>query len=231
MKDETRVATFSSSQIWKLMTKDKQGGFGAPAKKYIKQVQYEMLLGRSINHETNARPASWGVMLESRVFDLIGIEYQLVSRDRIVNPNCIHHTGMPDIVTDTKVGDIKCPFSLEVFCDKLKALQSIETYKDEFPEDYWQLVSGSILTEKNIMEAIIYVPYQSELADIRDMASNFDGEYQTKVEWIQYAYDADLPYLNEGGHYKNLNIFAFEVPQSDKDLLTAKVLEAAKLLV
>ena len=230
MKDETRTATFSSSQIWKLMTNDKKGGFGAPAKKYIKQVQYETLLGRSINSETNARPASWGTMLESRVFELLGIEYQLVSRERLVNPDCKHHTGMPDIITESKVGDIKCPFSLEVFCDKIAALQNIEVYKDEFPEDYWQLVSGSILTGKNTAEAIIYVPYKSELQEIRDMAANYDSEYQNKVEWITWAFDRDLPYLIEGGFYKNLNIFAFEVPQSDKDLLTARVLEAAKLL-
>lgn len=219
-----RQATFSSSQIWKLMTSDKKGGFGAPAKKYIKQVKYEMLLGRSINTEATAKATSWGILLESRVFELLGLEYQLVSRERLVNPAIAQHTGMPDIITDTKVGDIKCPFSLEVFCDKLEALKSIDTYREEFPEDYWQLVSNAILTNKRIIEPIIYVPYQSELAEIREQAE------ANKLNWISYATDYELPYLIDGGNFKNINLFQFEVPDSDIVALTERINQAVQLL-
>jgi hypothetical protein len=62
------------------------------------------------------------------------------------------------------------------------------------------------------------------------MASNYDGD-QNKIAWINWSEDNDLPFLVEGGHYKNLNIIRFEVPEFDKKLLTERVKEAGKLLI
>ena len=62
------------------------------------------------------------------------------------------------------------------------------------------------------------------------MASNYDGN-QNKFAWINWAEDKELPYLLDGGHYKNLNIIRFEVSQEDKDRLTIAVLNASKLLI
>lgn len=236
MRDIKRSATFSSSNIWKLTVRDRSGkGMGETAKTYIRQVGYEMLLGREINKESNARPTTWGSILEAKAYSLLPFEYQLVSSDRIFHKEIPYWSGAPDVVRPEVVGDIKCPYSLEVFCDKLSALnEGLEAYKKEFREDYWQLISNAILLESNGIpvthfEAIIYVPYQSELKEIRDMVNNYDGD-ANKVAWMNWATDEELPYLLDGGHFKNLNIHLFEIPQEDKYMLTELVHEAIKLL-
>lgn len=249
-----RHGTYSNSNVWKLMTmgtrdmteqelfehkklnpkskrKTIQCGWGAPALKYIKQVQYEIDLGRAINREADSRPTSWGEIIERRVFDLLPLEYRLVSKERLIHPTISTWTGAPDLLKDNTVCDVKCAVSLEVFCDKMKALEDIEgKYKEEFPEDYWQLVGGSVLTDSEYAEAINYVPFLDEIPEIKEMVSNFDGNVN-KVAWIAFVEDEYLPYLIKGKKYQNLNITRFRVPEEDKKLLTTRIVEASKLLV
>jgi hypothetical protein len=52
-----------------------------------------------------------------------------------------------------------------------------------------------------------------------------------EVYWINNSTDSELPYLLDGGKYKNLNFFEFDVTEEDKKELTDKVLECSKLLV
>ena len=226
-----RFGTFSSSNIWKLLTNNRKGdGFGAPALKYIKQVGYEIKLGRAINVDRDSRPTSWGKFVERYVFEKLDTSYLLVSDERIFHSTINYWSGAADLLKSDSVCDVKCPFNLEVFCDKINALNaSIDLYKEEFPEDYWQHVSNAILNNKDYAEAIIYCPYQSELQEIRDMVSNYDGD-QNKVAWINWSEDSDLPYIPDGGFYKNLHIIRFEVPETEKQLLTEKVLAASALL-
>jgi hypothetical protein len=49
--------------------------------------------------------------------------------------------------------------------------------------------------------------------------------------WLSMAKDDELPYLQDDGYYKNINIIRFEVPEADKLLLTKRVLEAGKYLI
>jgi len=226
-----RYGNFSSSEIYKLVSSDRKGtGFGAPALKYIKQKQYEIKLGRPITATTDSKPTNWGNFLERRAFDLLDMDYKLVSKKRIFHSTIKNYCGVPDVIKTDTVGDIKCPYNLEVFCDKIESLnKGYETYKDEFPEDCYQLISNSILTGAKYIEPIIYVPYKTELEEIREMANNHDGD-QNKISFLNWANDSDLPYLIEGKYYKNLNIFRFEVPQSDIDYLTNRVELAVNLL-
>lgn len=237
MEEIYRHGTFSSSSMWKLMTDNKaKTGFGAPGLKYIKQTRYERRLGRAINAERTSRPTSWGSLAERRAFDLLPIEYKLVSQDRIVHKTIPSWTGAPDLVANGAAGDVKSPYSLEVFCDKLIALKNIETYKEEFPEDYYQHISNAILLESNGVkithfDAIIYCPYKSELEDIRTMASNIDDPAdQREYYWIAQASDDELPFIPEGSPFKNLNIFRFPVPNIDKWGLIERVKKAVEEL-
>lgn len=230
----SRNGTFSSSNIHKLLEKGRNNTFSVAGLKYIKQVRYEQKLGRAINKEHNARATSWGKFIEGRVFNLLPLGYQLVSNKRLFHPEYSFWSGAPDLKKPLVVGDVKAPFSLETFCDKIEALQDIEVYKKEFPEDYWQHISNAILLEKNghpveRFEAIIYVPYKSELAEIRDEAYWHDDE-GFNVSFIDRASDEELPYLPDNGYYKNINIISFEIPKADKDLLTERVIEAGKLI-
>lgn len=218
MHDDSRTATFSSSQAYKLMTNTKgKTTFGAPALKYIKQVKHEMKLGRSITNDFSAKETSWGTFLESRVFNLLDTSYQNVTKQgRLYHPEIKHYSGVPDFLSafDT-VSDCKCPFSPEKFCDKMEALQDYSTFKEEFPEDFWQLVSNLVLLRANGMEidyieSINYMPYLSELPDIR-----ISSEGDKSMRWLEWTTDNGLPWLPDGGHYKNINIFRFRVMERD----------------
>jgi hypothetical protein len=234
MIDQSRHATFSSSSAWKLMTKDKSGkGFGAPALKYIKQVNLELKLGRELTCDREARPTSWGDFMERHVFQLLPLAYRNVSGVRYFHSDFPHWSGSPDLIKAETVGDCKAPFNLEVFCDKIDALQGgIEKYRDEFPEDYYQHISNAILLNSNGLdithfEAIIYVPFKSELAQLRTLAQHSEERFK----WIAFASDNELPWIPDNGHYKNLNVMRFEVPVSDKDFLTNRVKRASDMLI
>lgn len=214
-----RVAHITSSNTWKL--------FATPAKvkTYLQELAYEKKLGRGLGTESNARPLTWGKFVESRVFELLGLEYSLVSTDTIQHPSIYHWSGTPDGVTKDSVIDIKCPYTMKSFCELVEIIEKkdIENFKSEKPEYYWQLVSNAVLTEKTHAELIVYCPFQSELMDIRIACDNYEGADQYKLRFIAESSDDELPYILDNGNYKNINIFKFEVPKSDIELLTNKI--------
>lgn len=223
-----RIGKFTSSEIWKLTKKDRSGkGFGQIALSYIEEKIYEKLLGRSLSTESDAKPLQWGKLNEAKCFELLGLEYTLTSDKTINHTKFDNWSGSPDGVKDGVVIDIKCPFTLKSFCqlnnchDKdtlIEFTQSGEAY-------YWQLVSNSILTNTNKAELIVYCPYQSELNSIREEAEI------NNYKWIAYATDEQLPYLIEGGYYKNIKTISLDIPQEDKQLLEELVDKASILLL
>lgn len=235
-----RNGTFSSSSIWKLATSGtSKGSIGADFYKYVNQVQNEIDLQRSINKEANGRSNTWGTFMEKYINDkniLDMSEYVLVSEERLKHPILTNWTGMPDVrgVKIKSVGDAKCPYSLEVFCAKIKALnKGVDEYKKQFKEDYWQLISNSILMNENGIEVeyiqpIIFCPYQSQLDSIRTYQLT-DKKFDN-MNWLQYAKDSELPYLVETGKYKNLNIFTFPINKEDVEFLTERVVKAINML-
>lgn len=227
--NQDRVGKFSSSSIHKLMSNGKGGGFGAPAKTYIQEKKYELLLGRALENEKDAKPTSWGLLNEQRVFDLLPTSYVLEVHKRYEHPSNPFWCGSPDIVSDTFTGDIKCPFTLKSFCEAVDSFGDVDKFKEAKPEWYWQITSNCILTGKSVGEIVVYCPYQKELQEIRDAANLVEGQ-QNKYAFINYLEDDQLPYLVEGKHYKNLNIFRFDIPKEDIDFLTQRVVEATELL-
>lgn len=229
----TRVANFSSSSIWMLTTNGKaKDSIGKPFYTYIEEKRREQRLGRSIKNEINGQEVWWGRLNEKRAYELLiktNLEYDLEAKNRFVHTEIEQWTGMPDTLRSEVVGDIKCPFSLNSFCDAVDSFGDVEAFKAAKKEWYWQLVSNSILCDKPRAEIIVYVPYLSELAEIKEDCGMFDGN-QNKVARFSFAEDDDLPYLIEGKHYKNIEIFEFEIPQLDKDFLTERVKLAVELL-
>lgn len=242
-----RIGNFTSSEIVALTTKDRTGkGFGKPALTYIEEKNIERRLGRSIDSEAVARALSWGKLNERRVHDLLGIDYKLCSTETIDHPSIPFWKGSPDFIryfedpADNTVVDAKCPLTLKAFCHIVDAWQAnglegfweVVSGSNKVGEQYyWQLVSNAILTGCDYAELIVYVPYQSELDAIRDMAMQWDEPDQHNYKWIAYAADDEMPYLIEGGYYKNINKFRFRVPDEDKALLTDLVLQAGELLI
>lgn len=226
----SRVGNFSSSEIWKLMTNGrKKGSVGKPAETYIQEKVYERKLKRSLHQKQNSRSTTWGTFVEKHVFDLIGLNYKLVSKERYVHPWLKCWTGMPDLISrDQKVvGDIKCPWTLKSFCELVEIVnKGPEALKESKPEYYWQLVSNSILTGINTAELIIYMPYKSELQEIKDKANDhsWDGVLtENDVAFINFASDQELPYILEDSSYKNINTLRFDINAEDADELSERV--------
>jgi hypothetical protein len=209
---------------------------GVAATSYIREANMERRLGRCLNNESNARPMVWGNLVEAVAFSKLDFEYELVSQDSIVHNEYDFWCGTPDVTKEDTVGDIKCPMTLKSFCqlvdpiyDGLEGIDAMNRIREEHSDGekyYWQLVSNSILTKKPYAELIVFMPYQSELADIQRIAAEKDN-----CEWIWFAQDGDLPYLIEGAYYKNINIIRFEVPEADKQMLTEYMMNAGKLLI
>jgi len=244
--NETRNISFTSSQMVRLAAngRDKK----SPSDKfytYIEEVAQQIRLGRPLSKEQDAKAALWGKLCEKYVFEtsgLLGLEYTPMGDTTLKHPTINQWAGTPDVKREGFVGDIKCPFTMGSFCglvdearnEKREILHealTVDAFKynhkdgDKF---YWQLVSNAILLGVDKAELIVFCPYQSELEAIRDLASKMPNDYEYR--FVTNAHDSELPYLIDGGHYKNLNKIEFDIPQADIDFLTGRVLKAVRLL-
>lgn len=239
-----RVGNFTSSGIAALMSNGKAAGtVGKPFLTYVKERNMERRLGRPLTEEAVAKPLTWGKLLEPIVFELLGLEYKLSSQETDIHPTIPYWSGSKDGMKFDEgrtVFDIKNPLTLKSFCDLvdplynglsgMAAMDWVRENHNDGEKYYWQLVSNAILNDCRFAELIVHMPYQSQIPEIKMAASNQPPDQLSRHYWIAMALDEELPYLVEGGYYKNINIIRFEVPQEDKDSLTERVLKAGQLL-
>lgn len=229
MLSQKRVGRITSSEIYKLMKKGRGNSPSVVTETYLAEKRIEKRLGRSLNADISARPTLWGTMLEPRLYSMLNpFEYEYCSTDTIIHPEIDIWAGTPDFTTKDKVCDGKCPYTLKSFCEMADMIiggdyRDLRLYK---PEYYWQLISNSVLTNKKQAELIIYCPYKSELPAIKEMLENMD-EDQTKYQWVYFTEDDGLPYLPDGGYYKNLYSLTFDVPTEDVEALRTAVLQVS----
>lgn len=249
-QSKVRVGNFTSSNISLLTTRNKKGdGFGAPALTYIAETNYERMLGRNIDSETNARATTWGTMVEAIVFELLPTDYTFSSQLTDTHPTIPYWRGSKDGTkecAERAVIDIKSPFTLKSFVqlvlplycglsglDAMNAIRNgfeYEGFKYPAHKDgdkfWWQLVSNAIINGCDYAELVIFCPYKSELPEIYKLA-----EGNPDMKWLAYASENELPALPDGGKFKNLNIISFKIPQTDKDFLTECVTAAGAYLI
>ena len=238
--NKIRTGSFTSSENFRLMTNGKaEGSFGAPFYSYVNEKIIERKLGRAIGLNKGNNSTAWGLFLEQRVHDMLPMGYELLSQVTMPHPE--HGSfwcGSQDNVNreEQVVCDTKCyePQNFAEYNDVLMECQEsgdISKWKKEFPKEYWQLISNACIWGYNKIEAILYMPWESELEEIRKSAAEYSGPDQWKYRFIYENSINELSYLPDGNkYYKNLNLYRFEVPQSDKDALTERVIAASKLL-
>lgn len=233
LNNKLRIGNFTSSEIHKLMSNGKAAGsLGKPALTYIQEKNYERKLGLSLGTESNAKPLTWGKFNEVRVFNMLGEEYELVSQETKQHPTIKCWAGSADCIKHGKVRilpDIKCCYTRKSFCELLECTDA-ESLKDYAPEYYWQLVSNAILNDCDAGELIVYMPYKSELNEIREATGGIDT-LQKNLAWINFAEDEELPHLLDGGYYKNLNVISIQISNEDKEFLTNRVIAASEMLL
>jgi len=207
-------------------------GFGISALEYIREKGMERRLGRCLDAENSARPLQWGKCVEGVAFEQLGTQYEIISEKTIVHPLYDFWSGSPDLIKHDNprvVCDIKCPSTLKSFCTFVDSyldggIGAVRNAHKDGETYYWQLVSNAILTGCNKAELIVYMPYKSELHKIKDEATSWG------YQWISFASDVELPYLIDGGVYKNINVLPFDIPQDDIDLLISNVVKADSML-
>lgn len=225
-----RIGNLSNSKIYKVFESKKV------LSTYIAEKNIERKMKRCLSTEVNTRSTLWGKFLEYRVNDMLHTNYILTSDLTITHPIIKHWVGSPDFLNNIESvnPELKCyqPKAFGEYVDMLESTKGdTEIFKNSHPEEYWQLVGNAILTDSKYIEAIAYMPYESELTEIRMEAENWDGEDQYKYRFIYECDKTELAYLPNDSGYKNLNIFRFELNQNDVKLLTDKVIECGKLLI
>jgi hypothetical protein len=226
-----RIGRFTSSGVWQLMTNGRTAGTtGKPFETYVKQKAREKKLFRSITNDASSKPTSWGKYLEKRAFSKLDIEYSLTSDVTTEHPKIPNFAGSTDGLkfdVERTVFDIKCPFTLTAFCDMVECTTD-EMLLKEFPEYFYQLIANSMIHNTKWCELIVYVPYLSELSDIR-IGVKYEGNSK-EIQWIEYAENYELPYIHPHSNYKDLNFLRFEAKQEYKDALTERLLLANELI-
>jgi len=226
--NEERIAHFTSSQIYRLVV-----GSKTVRDNYIQEKIIEKRLGKSLESGGGGQAAYWGIFMEMVVFELLGLEYKIESKLTDLHPTLGDvWSGSKDlIVPGVKVGDIKA-YQYKKFAQYAECLKrgSVEFFRSEFPQEYWQLVSNAAIHNVSIGEAILYMPYESEIPEIKKLAEAYDGPDMWKYKFIAESEIQDLPSLKDGGYYQNVNTFEFEIPKADTELLTAAVETYGKIL-
>jgi len=237
LKNKERIGNFTSSQMYRLCTSLKNGEPSSAFYTYVKEKMYEEKMGRSLETGVSSQSAVWGSFLEGRIHSLLGMEYEIISKETTRHPTIERFSGSPDfLVRGVKVSELKC-YQPKNFASYVSALLTTDTefIKDEHPAEYWQIVSNSVIQDVKLGEAICYMPYESEMQQIRELCD--DPDYLDHVglqPWqVRFIYENDnskLAVLPDDSYFKNMNVFTFEVPQEDKDFLTNRVLQAIELL-
>lgn len=222
-----RTGNFSSSEIYRLMSygrgKKTIENTGKAFDSYVKEKIFERKIGRSLKTKINSKPTSWGTLVEEQAFNVLGLKYSLVSKDRFYHSEYKDYwSGMPDLLTDDLVGDIKCPFTLQSFMELINCVDDLELFKKSKPMYYWQLISNGILCDKDNAVLAVYVPYQKEIEDIKELAETKIDDANT-FAWINWATDDEIPHLPNDCEVENIHLFEFEIPKEDKFLLTERV--------
>lgn len=235
MNNAKRMGRFTSSNIYKLIPEGRFNGFAAPAITYIKEKQIERKMGRCLDVDAHSNAMAWGNFMELVVFQLLGLEYEISSKETDLHPDNFlsqYWAGSNDTKVDEKrIAEIKAyqPKKFGLYANMLEQ-KDIELFKKDFPQEYWQIVSNCAIHQVPNGEAILYMPYEKEMPAIRKMAEEYEGPDQWKYRFIYEKSNDELAVLPDHGKYENINIFEFEVPREDFELLEMRVREAGRLL-
>lgn len=236
-----RVARLTSSKISVLLVKGNgKYGFGAGAITYLNQKLMELDLGRGISLPVNKWEMNWGKLWEVWVHWQLGSEYELIIDRTTINPKMPWHSGSEDFQVNIEGGcisELKC-YQMENHFKYSKCLQkqSIEIFKNEFADEYWQIVSNSLIHNTKYGEAIAFMPTEENLIEMRQLVEGTDYiEKHIKDDPFKYKFIVDrdlwdLPFIPSHSDFPSMTKFRFEVPIDDKIRLIERLNKANKYL-
>lgn len=201
---------------------------------YIQETKWEKLSQLPLESDVDARDLTWGKLAELFVSEnVFGTEYESLMDVVFQHPEIEYYAGSPDFLKHSErkiVSELKCPKTRKSYfifydCADITAVRKNHPQGEKF---YWQTVSNGILTGCDVGELVFFMPYKSQLEDMRKMARH-SGE--DKYNWIARAEnDNSLPYVMDSGYYQNKKAIEFEIPKSDKEFLITRIEAAGKIL-
>lgn len=228
-----RAGRFTSSEMHKLTSNGRAAGsIGAPFHTYVDEKRMERRLGRSLDTNAYSRSMAWGLLIEEFVFlKKLDFTYKLVSSETLIHPEYDFWAGTPDVINSDFEGEIKC-YEPKNFCGYAASIETgdVAVIRKNHKKEYWQLVSNACILGVDFAEIILFMPYQKDLEEIREFASNYDGVDQWKYRFIYESEDSDLPHVPNESTFKDLYKFKFEVPMEDKAFLRHRVIKAEEEL-
>ncbi len=196
---------------------------------YVEEKRIERRMNRSISVDTHTRPMSWGDLMEVMVHQRNDISYKYTSKKTTIHPTIEGWAGSNDFKTEDSVVEVKGyqPLKFAKYYECLEK-QSVDALREDFPQEYWQMVSGAAIHVVKYAEAVLYMPYRSDLPKVYHTAMNLDTQddpwaFKYICDCIEQERHAELAYLPDDSGYKDEIRFRFEVPQSDIDFLTSRV--------
>ena len=238
IENKERIGNFTSSNIFKLCASLKSGGSSAAYYTYIMEKMFERKMNRSLEMGAYSQSMAWGKFLEKRVNDSLPFGYQMLHKTTKLHPKFNYVSGSVDfLVPGVKIAELKC-FEPKNFASYVSVLLTGDTelIKKEHPKEYWQMLNNSQIHKTPKMEAIVYMPYESEMEEIRELAENPEylsdiGMMPWEVRFIAEKPISHLAVLPNDSSFKNLNIFEFDVPIDDVVFLNKRIIEAGKILL
>ena len=247
-----RIGNITSSEIVALTSNGRASGtYGVPFYTYVEECIMERFFKHKLENENDVKAFSWGKLSEIIVHDLLPLDYTMQSEVTYQHETIKEWCGTPDgTIQKNKiietVTDIKCPLTRKAFYNLVKFLYDFDGLKVKKKKDidgnsiiqkirsnsrdgekyYWQLVSNAIILNAKYAELIVFMPYFEDIEVIKEYNRTLDEPY-----WlVERAKEGELPYIYKESGIENINIIRFEVPQSDKDFLTERVLKAIELI-
>jgi len=238
IENKARIGNFTNSKIYHLCGGENVNNPTAPFYTYVEEKIFERKLKRSLDTGAYSQAMAWGSFLEKRLNDSDALEgYQMQHKTTTVHHKHLFWAGSVDfLVPRIKIAELKC-FQPKKFAAYVSALLTNDTeiIKKDFPAEYWQMVGNACIHKVPKMEAIVYMPYESEMDEIRESVE--DPEYLSaigmqswQVRFIAEKPNSELAVLPNDSEFVNLNRFEFEVPIKDIMFLTKRVIKAGKLL-
>lgn len=260
MNNEERAGRFTSSMVYKLipkgkvkMTKEelkvyreqnpgsrittKEAGFQQAGETYIREKIYEKRFKSCLDSDAYSPQMAWGNLMEMYVYSILGLEYEISSKATELHPKYGDFwAGSSDMkVTSggkvSVISEIKCYWK-KAFAEYVDCIlqEDVAKFRDEFPKEYWQIVSNACINDADYGEAVCFMPYESEHPEIIDIIDGFEGEDLWKYRFVAERSIKALPFLPDDGYYQNVNKFRFKIPLADKMLLTTRLIEANEVL-
>lgn len=238
IENKDRIGNFTSSNIYKLCASLENGKPSSAYFTYIEEKIFERRMKRSLEMGAYGQSMCWGKFLEKRVNDNLPFGYQMLHKTTKLHPKFDYVSGSVDfLVPGVKIAELKC-FEPKNFASYVSVLLTGDTelIKKEHPKEYWQMLNNSQIHKTPKMEAIVYMPYESEMDEIRELAENPEylsdiGMMHWEVRFIAEKPISNLAVLPNDSAFKNLNIFEFDVPIDDVIFLNKRIIEAGKLLM